>query len=95
MMSEGQLWKNKAHFMCSGGVILKKYVLLVVTFLLLCLLPGCQKKFSDNASPTGHASNEIDQPQIMYKDRIFYYWAAGFDERLPDSYICVGAIEKS
>lgn len=73
---------------------MKKYVLLVVTFLVLCLLPGCQKKFSDNASPTGHASNEIDQPQIMYKDCIFYYWATGFDEKLPDSYVCVGSIEK-
>ena len=56
---------------------------LIVTLLLICLLPACQKKSDNNTTPTGYPSNEIDQPQIMYNDTIFYYWATGFDEELP------------
>ncbi len=73
---------------------MKKIVFLVITLLLICLLPGCQKKSDNNPTPTGHPSNEIDQPQIMYNDTIFYYWATGFDEELPNNYIYVGTVEE-
>ncbi len=73
---------------------MKKYMLLIGALLVLCLLPGCQKKSDNSTTPTGHASNEIDQPQIMYDDTVLYYWATGFDEKLPDGYVCVGAVEK-
>lgn len=73
---------------------MRKYVLLFFALLVLGGLPGCQKKADNSAAPTGHASNEIDQPQVMYDDVVFYYWATGFDEKLPDGYECVGAVEK-
>ena len=53
-----------------------------------------QKKSDNNTTPTGYPSNEIDQPQIMYNDTIFYYWATGFDEELPNNYIYVGTVEE-
>lgn len=73
---------------------MKKIVFLIVTLLLTCLLPACQKKSDNNTTPTGYPSNEIDQPQIMYNDTIFYYWATGFDEELPNNYIYVGTVEE-
>ena len=73
---------------------MKKIVFLIVTLLLICLLPACQKKSDNNTTPTGYPSNEIDQPQIMYNDTIFYYWATGFDEELPNNYIYVGTVEE-
>ena len=68
---------------------MKKIVFLIVTLLLICLLPACQKKSDNNTTPTGY-----DQPQIMYNDTIFYYWATGFDEELPNNYIYVGTVEE-
>ena len=73
---------------------MKKIVFLIVTLLLICLLPACQKKSDNNTTPTGYPSNEIDQPQIMYNDTIFYYCATGFDEELPNNYIYVGTVEE-
>lgn len=73
---------------------MKKYVLLFFALFVLCGLPGCHKKSDNNAVPTGHASNEIDQPQVMYDDVVFYYWATGFDEKLPDGYVCIGEVEE-
>lgn len=69
-----------------------KYILIFV-FLLLCLLSSCHLSKSNETTPTGYPSNEIDQPQVMYNDTIFYYWATGFDEELPDEYIYIGEVE--
>ena len=72
---------------------MKKFAFTTVILLLICLLPACQKE-PNNTTPTGYSSNEIEQPQIMYNDTIFYYWATGFDEELPDNYIYAGAVEE-
>lgn len=61
-----------------------------IDMLIACL----SKKSDNNTTPTGYPSNEIDQPQIMYNDTIFYYWATGFDEELPNNYIYVGTVEE-
>ncbi len=45
-------------------------------------------------TPTGYPSDEIDQPQLMYEGRIFYYWATGFKEPLPESFVLAGTVEK-
>ena len=72
---------------------MKKFAFTTVILLLICLLPACQKE-PNNTTPTGYSSNEIEQPQIMYHDTVFYYWATGFDEELPNNYIYAGAVEK-
>lgn len=72
---------------------MKKFAFTTVILLLICLLPACQKE-PNNTTSTGYSSNEIEQPQIMYNDTIFYYWATGFDEELPNNYIYAGAVEE-
>lgn len=72
---------------------MKKKYILAISFLILCLLSACQSQKSNETTPTGYASNEIDQPQIMYNDTIFYYWATGFNEDLPDNYRYIGKVE--
>ena len=71
---------------------MKKKYILAISFLILCLLSACRSQKSNETTPTGYASNEIDQPQIMYNDTIFYYWATGFDEDLPDNYRYIGKV---
>lgn len=72
----------------------KKIFLLLSTLMLLCALSSCQTTNSSAVTPTGYASDEIDQPQIMYNNIIFYYWATGFDGELPDDYIYIGEVEE-
>lgn len=64
---------------------------LLITVLSILVLAACQPK--DNPStPTGYGPGEIDQPQIMYNDAIYYYNWTGFDEKLPEYYVKVGTI---
>ena len=72
---------------------MKKIKGFLVYILFLCLLVSCNSKSPDNTDPTGYASDEIEQPQIMYSGKIFYYWATGFNEELPDGYVYVGKVE--
>ena len=52
-----------------------------------------QTKESVQTTPTGFPSEEVQQPQIMYNGQIYYYFATGFDEPLPDGYSSTGMIE--
>ena len=72
--------------------MLKKTYFFIAVLLLTFLLSSCQKN-NNNVTPTGYASDEIDQPQIMYNNSIYYYWATGRDEELPDNYTKVGSVE--
>ena len=68
--------------------VLKIFIVMLGVFLLT----ACGK--SDNAATsTGYASNEIEQPQIMYNDEIYYYGATGFDEELPADCVKIGTVK--
>ena len=77
---------------------MKKF--LVIFVLILCsslLLTACQNSpVTDHeqqaSDATGYPSNEIQQPQVMYQNQIYYYRATGFDETLPSGYVCVGSV---
>lgn len=71
----------------------KTYIFALFAFLLPCSLSACQTRNPNETAPTGYVSDEIDQPQMMYNDTIFYYWATGFDGELPDDYLYVGEVE--
>lgn len=43
-------------------------------------------------TPTGYPSEEIGQPQIRYNGKVYYYFATGFDEPLPEDYTLVGTV---
>ncbi len=42
---------------------------------------------------TGYSSEEIQRPQIMYNGQIYFYFATGFDEDLPEGFACVGSVK--
>ncbi|MCM1466886.1 MAG: hypothetical protein NC086_01965 [Alistipes sp.] len=44
-------------------------------------------------NPTGYPSDELDQPQIMYNDTVYYYYATGIDKEIPDDFSEVGSIK--
>ncbi len=74
-------------------IFMKNKYMLVFVFLLLCLLCSCRPSKNKETTPTGYPPDEIDQPQIMYNNMIFYYWATGFDEELPDEYEYIGEVK--
>lgn len=63
--------------------------------LCLCfLLVGCAfNESEEDTVPTGYPSGEISQPQIMYNETLYLYFATGFDEQLPDTFSLAGYVE--
>jgi len=76
-----------------GGVFGLKKLNLLIFMAGIILLTACKNNNIDAKISTGYAANEIDQPQLMYNGNIFYYWATGFDEKLPEGYIIADTIE--
>ncbi|MBT9778986.1 hypothetical protein GPL15_21140 [Clostridium sp. MCC353] len=69
-----------------------KKSLLSALLLTLLSVTACQTQPEVPDTPTGYASDEIDQPQLMYENERYYYSAAGFDQKLPDGYLLVGEV---
>ena len=71
---------------------MKKVIALFLS--VICLLPliGCACQNEDAATPTGYPTGKIQQPQIMYSGQVYFYWATGFEEPLPDGYELAGNI---
>ena len=83
---------------------MKKLIALLLALVCVLGLVACDSKETDYAeviengtdestTPTGFPSEEVQQPQIMYTGLIYYYFATGFDEPLPDGYSCAGMVE--
>lgn len=68
---------------------------MALVLVLVCVLglAGCVYQKEENPSPTGYPSGEIQQPQLMYNEQLYFYFATGFDESVPDGYIYAGVIE--
>lgn len=71
---------------------------LTIALILVCILGfiGYQKaneiNNEDPTTPTGYPLGSLQQPQIMYSGKVYFYFATGFDEPLPDGYELVGCI---
>jgi hypothetical protein len=70
---------------------MKKLIALVLALVCVLALVGCGQN-DDPTTPTGYPTGKIQQPQIMYNGQVYYYFATGFDEPLPDGYGLVGSI---
>lgn len=75
-----------------------RYIIAIITIiLLLCsvliFLNNNNRQQLDAATPTGFSDGVTDQPQFMYDGVIYYYYATGFHERLPEDYYNIGSIE--
>lgn len=81
------------------GFWLVLIAVLVCMVTAVCFLTGPkdeeQKGPDGSETPTGAPEGELDQPQIMYGGRIYYYYATGFGEitTLPSDCILVGEIK--
>ena len=71
---------------------MKKLMALVLTLVCVLAVVGCAAKHEDPTTPTGYPTGKIQQPQIMYNGQVYFYFATGFDEPLPDGYALVGSI---
>lgn len=74
----------------------KNTLLLLLIFACLFTLTACKSVNSNNReeTSTGLPSDYIEQPQVMYNNTIYFYYATGRDEVLPDGYSLVGTIEE-
>ena len=71
---------------------MKKLIALFLALTLVLGLVGCSGQNEDPSTPTGYPTGKIQQPQVMYNGQIYFYFATGFDEPLPDGYALVGSI---
>ena len=68
---------------------MKQLITLLLVFACILGMVGCA---TQSTTPTGYPDGEIQQPQLMYNGQIYFYFATGFDEPLPDGYELVGSI---
>lgn len=71
---------------------MKKLIALFLTWICVLSLSGCGHQNADSTTPTGYPTGKIQQPQIMYNGQVYFYFATGFDEPLPDGFELVGSI---
>ena len=71
---------------------MKKLIALFLTWICVLSLAGCGHQNADSTTPTGYPTGKIQQPQILYNGQVYFYFATGFAEPLPDGYELVGSI---
>ena len=71
---------------------MKKFIALLLALTCVLAMVGCAAKHEDPTAPTGYPTGKIQQPQIMYNGQVYFYFATGFDEPLPNGYTLVGSI---
>ena len=71
---------------------MKKRIVLLLALTCALTMIGCAAQNETPATPTGYPTGKIQQPQIMYNGQVYFYFATGFDEPLPDGYEFVGSI---
>lgn len=71
---------------------MKKLIALFLAFACVLAMVGCATQNEAPTTPTGYPTGKIQQPQIMYNGQVYFYFATGFDEPLPDGYALVGSI---
>ena len=69
-----------------------KVLKFLIVMLGVLLLTACSQNDSAVTS-TGYVAAEIEQPQIMYNNEIYYYGATGFDEELPEDSVKIGTVK--
>ena len=75
-----------------GGTHMKKLIALFLALACVLAMVGCATQNEAPTTPTGYPTGKIQQPQIIYNGQIYFYFATGFDEPLPDGYELVGSI---
>ncbi len=73
---------------------MKKLIVFVLVLTCVSVFVGCAGRTEANTAgtETGYPDEGIQQSQIMYNGQIYFYFATGFNEPLPDGYEYVGSI---
>ena len=71
---------------------MKQLIALVLSLVCVLVMMGCTATNQNPTAQTGYPTGKIQQPQIMYNGQIYFYFATGYDELLPDGYELVGKI---
>ena len=71
---------------------MKKIIAIAMTLVCLLGLVGCNG--TDNLTPTGYPSGQVQRQQVMYHGVIYYYTANGFDNPLPEGYELAGEVKE-
>ena len=72
---------------------MKRWFALILTALCLIAVAGCSRSNEGATAQTGYPAGEVQQPQVMYQGKLYFYFATGFDEPLPQGYEEVGTIQ--
>lgn len=68
-------------------------LIILILGVVIMLMKNSSKDTTQRLeSSTGFENGIIDQPQVMYNGKIYYYFATGFDEELPADSEYVGAV---
>ena len=71
---------------------MKKLIAFVLALACVLALVGCGHQIEGSTAPTGYPTGKIQQPQIMYNGQVYFYFATGFDEPVPEGDELVGSI---
>ena len=70
-----------------------RYSMVCIVCYLGLTLSSCRDTSFQSTENTGGISGEIEQPQIMYNQQVYYYYATGFNDVLPENYLKVGEVK--
>ena len=56
------------------------------------VVEGVEIRDEESVKPTGYPTGSIQQPQIMYDGLLYFYFATGFDEDLPEGFELAGSV---
>lgn len=76
------------------GVGIVIFFILILTILVVLIKNDSNSTTRREEESTGYEYGIIEQPQIMYKGEIYYYFATGFDEKIPADAKFVGTASK-
>ena len=70
-----------------------RYSIVCIVCYLGLTLSSCRDTSFQSTENTGGVSGEIEQPQIMYNQQVYYYYATGFNDVLLENYLKVGEVK--
>lgn len=70
------------------------FIIVIIIITVIVAKNNSENRSGNVENATGVEEGEIEQPQIMIGGEIYYYFATGFDEKLPENSEYIGAVEK-
>lgn len=71
-----------------AGIVIS--IILILAIIVVLIENNSKSTNGRVEENTGYENGIIEQPQIMYDGEIYYYFATGFDKKLPEDSKYVG-----